>query len=66
MKNSLIVIIIIVAAIIGFLVGYSVAPRTDTQATATAAGGHGAPSGGYGHAPAAGGYGAAPSGGYGH
>lgn len=62
MKNSLVVIIIIVAAILGFLVGYSLAPRTDVassgvQETTPA-------SGGYGAAPASGGHGA-PAGGYG-
>ncbi|GAB4419414.1 MAG: hypothetical protein OHK0032_15300 [Thermodesulfovibrionales bacterium] len=67
MKNSLWVIIVIVAAFLGFLIGYSVSSYTGYKsvgmgAGAPAAGGYGAPTaGGYGSpagAPAAGGYGA--------
>jgi len=59
MKNSLWVIIVIVAAFLGFLIGYSVSSYTGYKkvgmgAGAPAAGGYGAPGG----APAAGGYGA--------
>ena len=74
MKNSLWVIIIITVAILAFLIGYSLAPRTDLQAGpgggeqaggyGQASGGHESASGGYG-APAGGGYGGG-SGGYGH
>ncbi|KPK36043.1 MAG: hypothetical protein AMK70_03745 [Nitrospira bacterium SG8_35_1] len=79
MKNSMWVIIIIVVGILGFIVGYSLAPRnidTSAQQSVTsggyggghgAAGGYGgASSGGYGGGQgAAGGYGGASSGGYG-
>jgi len=67
MKNSLWVIIVIVAAFLGFLIGYSVSSYTGYKkvgmgAGAPAAGGYGAPAGGGygapGGAPAAGGYGA--------
>jgi hypothetical protein len=74
MKNSLVVIIIIVAAILGFIVGYSLAPRTDVAsssvqetAPAPASGGYGS-SAGHEVAPASGGYGSATApaaGGYG-
>ncbi len=80
MKNSLVIIIIIVVAILGFLIGYSLAPTDlSTVRHEVASGGHGAAgddsgalaggyggqaAGGYG-APAAGGYGAPAAGGYG-
>ncbi len=59
MKNSLWVIIVIVAAFLGFLIGYSVSSYTGYKrvgmgAGAPAAGGYGAPGG----TPSAGGYGA--------
>ncbi len=68
MKTPLWIAIIVLMSFIGFLIGYSVAPREVVTAGRGASGyeaeggGYGAPSGGYG-APS-GGYGA-PSGGYG-
>ena len=61
MKNSMWVIIIIVVGILGFIVGYSLAPRNidTTGAQSVTSGGYGG-----GH-EAAGGYGGAASGGYG-
>ena len=70
MKNSMWVIIIIVVAILGFLVGYSLAP-TDVgggavQGIASGGYGGGAATGGYGGGAATGGYGGgAATGGYG-
>ncbi len=80
MKTSFAVIIMITVGILGFIIGYSMAPtdvadvrhsvaRQAAPASGgeAASGGYGAAaSGGYGAAPASGGYGAAPaSGGYG-
>lgn len=65
MKNSLWIVIVVVAFFLGFVVGYSQrhAMKAGVGAGAPTAGGYGAPAGGAG-APAAGGYGA-PAGGYG-
>ena len=72
MKNSMWIIIIIVVGILGFIVGYSLAPRNiDTTAaqSVTSGGGYGGgheAAGGYGGGAASGGYGGgAASGGYG-
>ena len=77
MKTSFVLIIMITVGILGFIIGYSIAP-TDvakvrhgvSQKAAPASGGEAASggygaesgsSGGYGAAPASGGYGAAPA-----
>ena len=76
MKAHFAIILMILVGILGFIIGYSMAP-TDvaevrhaiSQPAAPAGSGTAAPaSGGYGAAPASGGYGAAPTppaGGYG-
>lgn len=74
MDTKLAVIIIITVAILGFMIGYSVAPTdmdtlrnqvAPTQPAAPASPGYGGPSPGYGGPPAGGGYGAPSGGGYG-
>jgi Flp pilus assembly protein TadG len=75
MKPQFVIILLILVGILGFIVGYSIAP-TDVsvvrhgapEATTSSSAGHEEASGGYGSAaPESGGYGAAPaaSGGYG-
>jgi hypothetical protein len=75
MKAHFAIILLILVGILGFIIGYSMAP-TDvaevrhavSQPAATAGSGTAPASGGYGAAPASGGYGAAPApaaGGYG-
>ena len=78
MKPQFVIILLILVSILGFIVGYSMAPTDvsvvrhgEPQATTSSSGGHeasggyGASGGGYGEAPASGGYGAPASGGYG-
>jgi len=71
MKTNFAIILMITVGILGFIIGYSMAPtdvatvRHGVSQQAAPAGG-GASSGGYGAAPPSGGYGAPPpSGGYG-
>ena len=74
MKPQFIIILLILVGILGFIVGYSIAPtdvsvvrHSEPQATTSSSGGHEA-SGGYSSAPESGGYGEeapAASGGYG-
>jgi hypothetical protein len=67
MKTPHVILILIVAAILGFLLVYSQQHGAVTQGQGASGGYGSAPaSGGYGSAPASGGYGSAPaSGGYG-